>query len=595
MNPYLLGYGFLLGSIPPFLGFISVLYTSGIRSVFRRRSHIILILLGLSLPDARANDIEVTGVTFPSATISGSGTARTIQVNFTVRWKSSWRLSTGPANWDAAWVFFKFRKNNSTTWEHAWLSTTESDHTATQSSTYTHGNATIKIGTTNISGTDRGMGAFIYRGADGSGDVSWLTSLRWNFGADPSQAGGVEVKVFAIEMVYVPQGSFYVGSGGTETKSFTNGSWTSGNSIPLQVNSENALTIGQAAGNLWALNSALTASSLSASYPKGYAAFYCMKYEASQAQYRDFLNCLTRAQQASRVWTNIASGQTSITNRYVMVNSSSATTVDGSSLTHSNGIRCDATVSATEPINFYCDYDGDETPNESNDCQELAVNFAVETDELAYLDWAGLRPMTELEFEKSCRGTISPVANEYVWGTTSIVAASYTYSDAGTTSESIATNYGSGDARYSSTFGNRRTVRNGIFATTTSSRVQAGATYYGIQDMAGNMREKTVSVGSAAGRSYTGLHGNGALTSSGDANVDFWPGINNNSSGSVANTAFGGTTGCTGAARYGDRGGMTGASGTTCRISHREWAVDDDPGRATWSHGDGIRGVRTAQ
>ena len=30
----------------------------------------------------------------------------------------------------------------------------------------------------------------------------------------------VDVKVFAIEMVYVPQGSFYVGMGGTSTATF---------------------------------------------------------------------------------------------------------------------------------------------------------------------------------------------------------------------------------------------------------------------------------------------------------------------------------------------------------------------------------------
>ena len=37
-----------------------------------------------------------------------------------------------------------------------------------------------------------------------------------------------------------------------------------------------------------------------------------------------------------------------------------------------------------------------------------------------YLDWAGLRPMTELEYEKICRGPSAPVAGEYAWGSTTI-------------------------------------------------------------------------------------------------------------------------------------------------------------------------------
>ena len=37
----------------------------------------------------------------------------------------------------------------------------------------------------------------------------------------------------------------------------------------------------------------------------------------------------------------------------------------------------------------------------------------------SYLDWSGLRPMTEFEYEKACRGTLNPVAYEYPWGNNS--------------------------------------------------------------------------------------------------------------------------------------------------------------------------------
>ena len=137
--------------------------------------------------------------------------------------------------------------------------------------------------------------------------------LRWVYGTNgvPDNAP-LQVKVFAVEMVYVPQGSFYVGSGANpgESGSFTNGSRTSGATIPYQIASEAALGIDNAAGKLWGTSSSqgntignatsYGEATLAAAYPKGFAAFYCMKYEISQGQYRDFLNGLTYAQQVSR-------------------------------------------------------------------------------------------------------------------------------------------------------------------------------------------------------------------------------------------------------------------------------------------------------
>jgi hypothetical protein len=64
--------------------------------------------------------------------------------------------------------------------------------------------------------------------ADGTGTFSITgAQLRWNYGANSvADDATVDVKVFAIEMVYVPQGSFYVGSGGTETGRFKDGTTT---------------------------------------------------------------------------------------------------------------------------------------------------------------------------------------------------------------------------------------------------------------------------------------------------------------------------------------------------------------------------------
>lgn len=135
---------------------------------------------------------------------------------------------------------------------------------------------------------------------------------------DPTKLGDgvtntdkVKLKVFGVEMVLIPEGGFYLGSGGTESGSFTDGSWVINATIPFLISSEDPLTIDSTPGTpgtLWGtvagtgdngIGNALIYGpvTLADVYPKGYGAFYMMKYELSQGQYRDFLNTLTRAQQ----------------------------------------------------------------------------------------------------------------------------------------------------------------------------------------------------------------------------------------------------------------------------------------------------------
>ena len=56
-----------------------------------------------------------------------------------------------------------------------------------------------------------------------------------------------------------------------------------------------------------------------------------------------------------------------------------------------------------------------------------------------------------------------------------------------------------------------RPLRTGVFATTLTNRVSSGGTYYGIMEMSGNLYEYAISVGNAAGRAFTGGHGDGYL------------------------------------------------------------------------------------
>jgi formylglycine-generating enzyme required for sulfatase activity len=224
-------------------------------------------------------------------------------------------------------------------------------------------------------------------------------------------------------------------------------------------------------------------------------------------------------QQYSRTQTDVS--VSSVTNRYVM--SGTAT------ITSRNGIRCDATLpNLPASAVFYCDLNGNGTGGEATDGKDIACNYLSWGDLSAYLDWSGLRPMTELEFEKACRGTVAPVANAYPWGTTGIAGGAYTLADPGAANEGIATNYSTtlGNASYTITDDALDApMRVGIFAANASNtgRITAGATYYGIMEMGGHLMERAVSVGNANGRLYTGTHGNGVLAANGIPDAITWP------------------------------------------------------------------------
>lgn len=163
--------------------------------------------------------------------------------------------------------------------------------------------------------------------------------------------------------------------------------------------------------------------------------------------------------------------------------------------------------------------------------RDRACSYLSWADGCAFADWAGLRPMTELEFEKACRGPLTPVANEYAWGTATIMAdAARVLSGAENGTETVTSstalggcNYG-GAAHTGDGDAGSGPLRVGIFATNGSSRVSAGASYWGIMELSGSLWERPVTIGNATGRSFTGLDGNGVLNASGDADVSNWPG-----------------------------------------------------------------------
>lgn len=451
-------------------------------------------------------------------------------IRFDIQWENSWRVTDGPANYDATWVFVKFSKDKGQTWSHARLH--NGSHLVGTGTPAEFKLGLQSPGATYNSSSNPVLGVFLQRSEEGIGSFSSTGStLRWYFGNDGVlNTDPVIIKVFAVEMVYVPQASFYVGDGAL---SEINGQFSDAadTSVPFLINSEAAITLGGVvSGNLASNNSVGMESSglddfsstvtklLPSTFPKGFNGFYIMKYELGQQQYVDFLNTLTRPQQASRTATSLVSGVTSVTNCYVMSNSPT--------LVFRNGVRCNASVDATLPINFYCDGNQNGIGGEADDGLAVACNFTKWADNLAYADWAGLRPMTELEYEKATRGSVVPIVNEYSWGSTSLNNEPISLANAGTYNEQLSTgfNYRVGNACYATTA--LFPVRVGVFASNINNtgRVSAGASFYGVMEMSGNLWERAVMTGSETGRAYTGNHGDGVVSANGNANQQFWPG-----------------------------------------------------------------------
>lgn len=488
--------------------------------------------LALMMPfGSNANDIVVSSATLigQNVTAGPNNVANFTFARFDLNWSNSWRTSSGPSNWDAAWVFVKYRIEGGTGctaggWQHATLSAINGNHSITTSNGV--------AGSINV--TADGKGVFLYRSADGTGSINWdQVLLRWNYGADGLlDACNVSVKVFAVEMVYIPQGNFFVGDGASNNGQFESG--VSG--TPFQITGEGAITLGGGgAGSIGNNNRAGQTApiddfadgisvTLPATFPKGFDDFYTMKYEISQEQYVEFLNVLTAPAQLQRHGATLV-------NRFF---------TNGTTPANRNGVKCTTLPVGAVPGVYACDLNNNGVVNQVDDGQNIAIPSLTTMDLLAYLDWSGLRPMTELEMEKVGRGILPAVINEYAWGSASIYAVSYaalTNNGAGNElPNSPSTTLG--NAAYQTTanvVGIQGPLRAGIFATATSSRVGAGASYYGVMEITGNVWELVVSVGGLAGRTFTGLHGDGTINATGFANVEAWPGANGNGNVAVAN------------------------------------------------------------
>ncbi|PHI20273.1 hypothetical protein CEQ90_08790 [Lewinellaceae bacterium SD302] len=449
-----------------------------------QRFNLLLLFSILVLSGLWANNIEVTNVSLTGQN-AGAGTT---QIKFDLSWENSWRISVGPSNYDAAWVFAKYRVNGNN-WQHCTI----------------NAGGQVAPGGATVEPTDN-VGAFIYRSADGSGDVSYTDiELRWDYEADGVDVSAiVDIQVFAIEMVYVPESSFFVGTNAFDQSNMNGNFYTLSASfpfvfrVPYEVTSEAAITVSDTEGDLFYDNTEGSAPEdvgdqlgpIPAAFPKGFDAFYVMKYEVTQDQWVSFFNTLTQAQKANLDVTGTMGKNTD--DEFAR-----------------NAISWPDAGNATTTL-----------PN-------VALNYVAAEMILPYLDWSGLRPITELEYEKACRGPLPAVNGEFAWGNGNIHNVPYEYTNIGTPEEGISNpGTGVGNAVYTITGGAPSgPKRVGILAASAvnNSREESGGSYYGVMELTGNLYERCITVGNPSGRAFSGEHGDGLITAAGDANVVNWP------------------------------------------------------------------------
>ncbi len=366
-----------------------------------------------------------------------------------------------------------------------------------------------------------GAGVFIRRRNEGWGPVAFPgIKLRLR---PPDPAGGaldkLEGRVLAIEMVYIPAGPFWLGAGGEEEAAcFSNPDRES----PFQVTGAAPLPLEGEPGGLHVPGAA--GKAVPAAWPQGAAAFYCLKYELNQGQYTDFLNMLPAPQAQARF-----------------------------------------------PHRAGTSRHGIESVSNSYACAvpDRACNFLGWQDGVAYADWAGLRPMTEFEFEKACRGPEPALPGEYAWGNPNLATRPYTLTvvlppapaapkvepamgaldlmdDVGgldsTPAPAPAPTPAKPAAAPPETLSASHLTGNALCAATRGTidgplpgdafrcqpqfllRDELGCSYYGLAEMSGNLWEPCVTLADRAGFAFTGSHGDGLLTESGGATNPDWPG-----------------------------------------------------------------------
>ncbi|MBU1854058.1 MAG: hypothetical protein KJ957_08490, partial [Candidatus Omnitrophica bacterium] len=510
----------------------------------------VLISLTISVTESFSNNLSIANVSLEERNPSSNS----VTVEFDISWDNSWQTKI---NHDAVWVTVRL-------YDPAVVPTDKKLCQMKESGTNPTGTLIDPDSGLEIVIPQDKMGAFIRLDSYGKKNTAEVSDVELTIdyascGLDDSDSASVSV--LGIEMVYVPEGSFYVGDNDTSTASLDQGS---ADPDPWFISSESAVSVTNPASDGYRYvsagnsgeNSTGSSFTIPATYPKGYGAFYAMKYEINEEQWVAFVNSLpSAAARANRDITN-------------------ASHKNSDSVINRNTISCSGssvTCSTQRPAR--------------------AVSYLTWMDLAAFLDWAALRPMTELEYEKMSRGPVFPIEGEYAWGATNIISATAVSSgdENGTelsTNSGANAHYGTvtltgGDSVNGSGY-DQGPLRIGIFATSSSDRVSSGAGYYGVLDLSGNLSERVVTIGNDTGRSFTESHGDGVLSTDsgyeGNATNADWPGVNALSS-----------RGVTSAEGSGFKGGAWNSTSSSLRISDRSDAANASAIAAGNAGGRGVR------
>lgn len=491
-----------------------------------------------------ANNLQITNVS--------RGTLPSGLITFNISWENSWYVTGKPSNHDAVWIFIKFRPctgSGSVSWSHALLSTTMTDHTLSLGLAFAK-----PIFVNDRLGNPGGhnTGCLIRRATIGKGHIVNETVTLKIVGANGPTPWNdntpYDIKVFGIEMVQIPEGTFVIGDYVSTSNMFR---LSSSNSAPVAITEEFP------AAGVSVYDPFVGQITIPQNFPKGYAEFYCMKYEISMGQYAEFLNTISPSVYAAR--------------SPILAN-------------HGNN-RFNMYLSGAKVI---------------TDKPDRACNYISYEDFLTFLDWAALRPMTELEYEKVCKGTdiIFP-GGMYAWGTTNAIRADSIRLGAEDGTDTVKDYKANVHAHYRSmncgSWGNYYAIVGGdggnyttchqgpigcgIFArdSTNKTREETGATFYGVMEMSGNVWELCVSTSDATVRAnYNGIWGDGMPNdATGRFDTPNWYNWDN-------------------ASPYGQaiRGGGWTSDINQCRVSDRlygSWYDNTNNGRLSSVGGRGVR------
>lgn len=247
-------------------------------------------------------------------------------------------------------------------------------------------------------------------------------------------------------------------------------------------------------------------------YPSGYKGFFVMKYELTQEQYVNFLNKLPYSGQYTRTIGGALDGLNP--GDYVFGG-------DVHSSSRRNGIVLVARGEESgTPAVFGCNLQPADCINGLEDGQTVACNYLSVADMLAYADWCGLRPLSELEYEKMCRCPDARGVSDavYAWGKEA-AEAGRNLKEGGKETEY----FSSGNANLRNE--GLGPVRSGSFVKEGRNRKKAGIGFWGVEDLSGNLAEIYYNAEVYGKQLDRSVHGSGTVDEFGRTTVSalFWP------------------------------------------------------------------------